>query len=146
MTTGGNGRYGGLDDISLSVATILASLTAIAWVHAAEVILQIFLTFKKYRGLYFWSLLGSSLGVILHGLGNIFKFFEVTKSVMVPVVIITIGWYAMVTGQSLVLYSRLHLLLRDSRKLKWILAMILIDAAILHFPTTTFTLGVRMLL
>jgi hypothetical protein len=51
----------------------------------------------------------------------------------------------MVTGQSLVLYSRLHLLVRDSRKLKWILYMIITDVFLFHIPTTVFTFGVGLI-
>lgn len=50
----------------------------------------------------------------------------------------------MVTGQSLVLYSRLHLIMRDSRKLKWILYMIITDVFLFHIPTTVFTFGVGL--
>ncbi|KAI9765335.1 MAG: hypothetical protein M1839_005520 [Geoglossum umbratile] len=53
-------------------------------------------------------------------------------------VIITIGWYSMVTGQALVLYSRLHIVVRDSRKIRWVLYMIATNATLFHFSTTIF--------
>jgi uncharacterized membrane protein YesL len=71
------------------------------------------------------------------------KFFQVWKNNYVSVTFITIGWYAMVTGQSLVLYSRLHLVVRDTEKIKWVLWMIIIDVFLFHFPTTVLTFGVR---
>jgi hypothetical protein len=40
----------------------------------------------------------------------------------------------MVTGQSLVLYSRLHLIMRGGKKLKWVLIMIIIDGLLCHIP------------
>lgn len=55
-----------------------------------------------------------------------------------------VGWYAMITGQSFVLWSRLHLIVTGPRGeaiiryTKW---MILIDAVILHVPTTVLTFG-----
>ena len=42
----------------------------------------------------------------------------------------------MVTGQSLVLYSRLHLAVRDERVLRAILVMIIVDFCLFQVPTT----------
>ena len=47
----------------------------------------------------------------------------------------------MVTGQAFVLYSRLHLVVRNQRTLRYILWMIIIDAICLHTPTIVFTYG-----
>lgn len=47
----------------------------------------------------------------------------------------------MVTGQSVVLWSRLHLLVEHGRILRWTIWMIIIDAIILHIPTTVLTFG-----
>jgi uncharacterized membrane protein YesL len=70
------------------------------------------------------------------------KFFQVWKNNYVSVAFITIGWYAMVTGQSLVLYSRLHLVVHDKQRIKWVLYMIIIDVFLFHVPTTVLTFGV----
>ena len=47
----------------------------------------------------------------------------------------------MVTGQAFVLYSRLHLVVRNQRTLRYVLWMIIIDAICLHTPTIVFTYG-----
>ncbi len=47
----------------------------------------------------------------------------------------------MVTGQAFVLYSRLHLVVRNQRTLRYVLFMIIIDACALHIPTIIFTYG-----
>ena len=47
----------------------------------------------------------------------------------------------MVTGQAFVLYSRLHLVVRNQRTLRYVLWMILFDACALHIPTIVFTYG-----
>ena len=47
----------------------------------------------------------------------------------------------MVTGQAFVLYSRLHLVVRKSRTLNYILFMIIFDACALHIPTIIMTVG-----
>ena len=120
----------------------IAAFTAVAWYNVAELNVQVFLTFKRRRGLYFWSLLVSSYGCFLHALGFLLKFF-VECNVYISVTIITLGWYAMVTGQAVVLYSRLHLVVREQRVLTGILAMIIINAICFHIPTTVFTYGIN---
>ena len=119
-------------------AMAIAAFTAVAWYNVLELNTQVFLTFKRRRGLYFWSLIISSYGCVLHALGFLLKFF-LTDISYLSVTIITIGWYAMVTGQAVVLYSRLHLVVREQRILSGIRAMIIIDAIVFHIPTTVLT-------
>ena len=47
----------------------------------------------------------------------------------------------MVTGQAFVLYSRLHLVVRNQNTLRYLLWMIIADAICLHTPTIVFTYG-----
>ena len=121
----------------------IAAFTAVAWYNVAELNIQVFLTFKRHRGLYFWSLIVSSYGCLLHALGFLLKFFQLTKNNYLSVTIITVGWYAMVTGQAVVLYSRLHLVVREQRVLRGILAMIIVDAICFHIPTSVLTYGLN---
>ncbi len=62
----------------------------------------LFVTFQQYHGLYFWSLLVASIGIIPYSLGFLIKFFGLldpdTNIGYVAVVLLTVGWYAMVTG------------------------------------------------
>jgi len=44
----------------------------------------------------------------------------------------------MVSGFSVVLYSRLHLVIRNPRVLQLVLAMIITDAFLFHVPTIVF--------
>ena len=119
----------------------IAAFTAVAWYNVAELNIQVFLTFKRHRGLYFWSLLITSYGCVLHALGFLLKFLVPATNIYISITIITIGWYCMVTGQAVVLYSRLHLVVREQRVLRGILAMIIVDAICFHIPTTVLTYG-----
>ena len=47
----------------------------------------------------------------------------------------------MVTGQSIGLYSRLHLVVRRQRTLRLVLTMIIVDGILLHTPTIVLTIG-----
>ncbi|KAL5361494.1 hypothetical protein BJX96DRAFT_152118 [Aspergillus floccosus] len=47
----------------------------------------------------------------------------------------------MVTGQSVVLYSRLHLVTTEARRRRWVLYMIITNFFVLHVPVTILFLG-----
>lgn len=132
------------DTVTREKELTFTALTSLAWFFALEIIFRALWTFKRYKGLYFWSLQASSLGIILHALAFLIKFFEFQANIIGVNVLITIGWWFMVTGQSLVLYSRLHLLTVDNRRLRWVLYMIVTDAILFHIPTTVLTFGVRL--
>lgn len=130
------GSYTGNSD---GVRIAIATFVGVAWYNVIELILLILLTFKRYQGLYFWSMLISSIGILPYSVGYLIKFFNLTSATWVSVTLVTVGWWAMVTGQSFVLYSRLHLVLNDSRILFLVKAMILMNIIILHVPTTVLT-------
>jgi hypothetical protein len=54
---------------------------------------------------------------------------------------IVIGWSGMVTGQSVVLYSRLHLVDRNRVRLRLVLGMIIFNAVICHIPIIVMIYG-----
>ncbi|MCJ1431486.1 hypothetical protein MMC27_000839 [Xylographa pallens] len=140
-TETGNGENGDLIAFNMPTYMAIAAFTAVAWFNVIELNVQVFMTFKRHRGLYFWSLIISSYGCILHALGFLLKFFQLTDNDYLSVTIITIGWYAMVTGQAIVLYSRLHLVVREHKVLRGVLIMIIVDAICFHIPTTVLTYG-----
>ncbi|GIK02472.1 hypothetical protein Aspvir_006528 [Aspergillus viridinutans] len=141
----GDGITGGYTGDSLAMKITMATLAGITWYNAIELIILVFVTFSKYHGTYFWSLLiASSIGLLPYSTGFLLKFFQLTDQTWLSVTFITVGWWCMVTGQSIVLYSRLHLVLRNPRILRRVLTMILVDAVIFHVPTTVLTYGSNM--
>ncbi|PYH87864.1 integral membrane protein [Aspergillus ellipticus CBS 707.79] len=139
-----------LDGISGEIASngdifkgALLFFMAISCYNVLELIILILSTFRRWKGLYFWSLLLSGcLGVIPYTLGFLLKFFTPADSTL-SVTVLTVGWWVMVTGQAVVLYSRLHLVIcgDDDRVLRWVLYMILANVVLLHVPTTVLTYG-----
>jgi hypothetical protein len=137
-----DGIVGSYTGNSFALQAFIASLLGLALYNALELIVLVFSIFHAYTGLYFWSLLIASLfGVIPDAIGLLLKYFDLAP-IWIPVTLSTWGWATMVTGQSLVLYSRLHLILRDERILRGILAMIIIDAIILQVPQIIASYGV----
>ncbi|KAJ5550271.1 hypothetical protein N7535_001789 [Penicillium sp. DV-2018c] len=124
---------------NVAVRMLMIVFTSIALYNAVELLILLFLTFKSYRGLYFWALLLSVvLGVIPHAIGYLLEPFSLAP-VWVSLTISTIGFYVMVPGQSVVLYSRLHLVVQNNKVLRFVLWLIIIDAVILLIPTTVLT-------
>ena len=136
-----DGIIGGVKT-TLAKAMIDSAFTAIAWYNVIGLNVIIWMTLKRRKGLYFYSLLVSTWGIAVYSLASVLKFYQVWQNDYLSVTFITIGWYAMVTGQSLVQYSRLHLVFHDRHKVKWVFWMIIINIFLFHVPTTVMLYGV----
>jgi len=142
----GLGITGGYEGDSLALEVIIAFFLGLSMYNVVELLILIFGTFNKFKGLYFWSLVISSLGIIPYSLGFIFKYFSILKGggKWFSVFLLSIGWYPMVTGQAIVLWSRLHLIVTGETGDKILLYtkwMIIVNAIVLHIPTTVLTCG-----
>ncbi|KAF7596920.1 hypothetical protein BBP40_011965 [Aspergillus hancockii] len=120
---------------------VVAAFAAITWYSSVELVVLCLSTFKRYRGCYFWSLLIASASLTPHALGFIFFIFPLGVSPYIAVTLIILSWYCMVTGHSLILWSRLHLVLHMPKVLFAILILIIIDAILFHVPTTVLLYG-----
>ncbi|OAP62288.1 hypothetical protein AYL99_04491 [Fonsecaea erecta] len=120
---------------------LIAGFCAVSLWMTVELTLQVLFTFRRHKGLYFWSLLICTWGVALHVLGLILKLFNESNWI-VSSVIFKIGWVGNVTGFSLVLYSRLNLVVHDRRIRRAVLTMIITDAFLLHTPIIIFDFGI----
>lgn len=121
--------------------SLLVAMLTLAIYMSILVDIKALTTFKRRNTLYFWSLLITSWGIISHSLGIILKWFVGSCPWQVNTAFASFGWWGMVTGQSLVLYSRLHLVVRDPRVLRAVLIMIIVDFCIFQVPTTIQTFG-----
>lgn len=131
----------GAISVSTPVAMVIAGFFAVSFYNFVYINIKIFLTFKQRRGLYFWSLIVASWGIPVHATGFLLKFFELGGPKLMALVFIIGGWYCMVTGQSMVLYSRLHLVEPDIKQLRWVLIMIIVDFFLLHIGMTVVFFG-----
>jgi len=104
-----------------------------------ELIVLVYVTFKRRRGLYFWSIIITALGFVLQIAGFLLKFFENKWPRVLVNIIFTIGRVSNVTGFSIVLWSRLHLLVHNRYYiLQTILAIIIFNSIAMHMPTIIF--------
>jgi hypothetical protein len=114
--------------------------SALSLYNGLELLVLIFTTFRKWRGLYFWSLTVATLGIFPYCLGFIARYFT-NGPPAVGMAIDSVGWVMLITGQSVVLYSRLHLVLDDVRILRGVKWMIIWNAVTLHSLTTVVFFG-----
>ncbi|GAP83794.1 putative integral membrane protein [Rosellinia necatrix] len=124
-----------IDKISLPIAMLIGGFFAIAIYNSIEIYISIFRRFPRRRGLYFWSMVCANTGIPVLSIFSLLRYFNITAPgpTSVPV---DIGWWLMVTGQSFVLYSRLHLVVGDSRKLRWLLCMIFAVCLFIQLPSS----------
>jgi hypothetical protein len=138
------GFSGAIQDASPALSMTMAAFAGVAIYNSVELLYLIFASFKRRSGLYFWSLSLSTLGIPAYVLGMTLKYFGVAKSILeieICMVFVIVGWCMMVTGQSVVLYSRLHLVVHNRKLLRWILGMIIADAFICHVPIAVLSLA-----
>ncbi len=129
---------------SLAVIVVDSAFAGITWYICLSLLIRIWLLFTRYNSLYFWSLLIASFATFLQPTCFLLKDFQVGNINFIEA-IATLSWYGMVTGQAVVLYSRLHLVVQERRKVKWVLWMICFNFVVLHLPTTVLTNLVRNL-
>lgn len=127
-------------NVSRATAMVIAGLLALSCYNVIEITISIFTTFKFRRGLYFWSMLIATFGILLHAISVFLRYFALAPNFPMCV-LICIGWYAMVNGQSVVLFSRLHLVTTYDRYSCWMLYMIIFNFCVLQIPTTILFLG-----
>jgi hypothetical protein len=71
------GLVHGLENHSFEVKATVAVFLAIALFNSLELVILVCWTFHQRRGLYFWSLLLSSLAIILYGAGSILHYYTI---------------------------------------------------------------------
>ncbi|KAJ5556732.1 hypothetical protein N7494_000647 [Penicillium frequentans] len=119
---------------------IVISMLATAIYNALETVLITFDFVKNYRVLYFWSMQASCWGILVHAVSAIIC-CTFQQSTLPTSILFIVGWYAMVTGQAVVCYSRLRLVVLDTSRVRWVLRMIVVNACILYVPMTVLFFG-----
>ncbi|KAL2823716.1 hypothetical protein BDW59DRAFT_180569 [Aspergillus cavernicola] len=128
-------------DIDPDVATYLAvSFLAIAAYNTLVLLIWIFNFFKRWRGLYFWSILSGTISIAGFMIITILSRFQKAPSVVTGIGIALL-YPCLLTSQILVLYSRLHLITTQGPILRFVLWAIIITSCILLLPFTIILIG-----
>ncbi|KAJ6088647.1 hypothetical protein N7486_009908 [Penicillium sp. IBT 16267x] len=130
----------GSGDVARGIAVVV--FMAIALYNALELSVLIPLSFKRYHSLYFWALLISAvLGVIPATIGPSLQLFNLGP-LWLSLTLSNIGFVCMVPNQSVVLYSRLHLVSQNLmvlRMVKWLVifgGFVVIPAIITNYGSS----------
>ncbi|KZL82544.1 integral membrane protein [Colletotrichum incanum] len=123
----------GAVDLTRSESMAIAALATTGIYSAVEIYILVFTTFRQRRGRYFWSMIVANSGIFVHAIVSLARFLA-RSSTFVPGAFALVAWCAMVTGQSVVLWSRLHLVVYSRNWIRMVLAMIVTNACALHVP------------
>lgn len=121
--------------------TIVECFLAVAFYNVIELNVIIYSSFPRRTGLYFWSFVVATWGIAVYSVGFLTKDLSFIRNGFIYGTFIVVGWVCMVTGQSMVLFSRMHLLVRDKRILRTTLVCIVVNAIIAHVPTSVVLYG-----
>ncbi|KAK6223610.1 integral membrane protein [Colletotrichum tabaci] len=127
----------GTISVSQVQAMVMIAFAATAYYNTIEIFFSIFTTFKRRRGRYFWSMIVANAGINVNVIAFVLRYFGYYhEAVFASSIIIPLAWYSMVTGQAIVLWSRLHLVVHSQRQIRLVLAMIVFNAVTMHIPET----------
>ncbi|KAF4445710.1 hypothetical protein F53441_10584 [Fusarium austroafricanum] len=129
-----NGRY-------TPEAMIVITCATISLYNGIELLLLILTSSRRHNDLYSWSLAVASLGVLPYATGWLVRYFDVIGDIA-DMIINDIGWILLTTGQALVLYSRLDLLVKSITVLKIAKWMIVANAIIWHSTVTVLLFAI----
>ncbi|KAF7593900.1 hypothetical protein BBP40_010602 [Aspergillus hancockii] len=121
---------------------IVSAFAAVVWYNAIELVVLCLITFKQYQGYYFWSLLITSINLIPYCLSDMLFFYQWGSSRYISVTLGFISSCCVLTGHSLVLWSRLHLVLQSPKLLQILFRIIIIDAILFLVPTAVLNYAV----
>ncbi|KAK1979898.1 integral membrane protein [Colletotrichum cereale] len=127
----------GTISVSQVQAMVMVAFAATAYYNTIETFFSIFTTFKRRQGRYFWSMVVANTGININVIAFVLRYFGYYhEAVLASSIIIPFAWYFMVTGQAIVLWSRLHLVVHSQRKIRLVLSMIIFNAVTMHIPET----------
>ncbi|KAL4879225.1 hypothetical protein BJY04DRAFT_208779 [Aspergillus karnatakaensis] len=134
------GLVHGLEYANFQDKAIVTVFLTVALFNSLELVVLVCWTFRRYQGLYFWSLLISSLGIIPYTVGSILHYYNVGP-LPVGLPISYIGFLTIVPPQSFVLYSRLFLVFYNERVLRHLLDVIITVSVVLGILNTVMLFG-----
>ncbi|KAK9420543.1 putative Integral membrane protein [Seiridium unicorne] len=133
------GEHAIFADLKTSIPILVFG--SIALYNVVELNYMIIGTFRRRKSLYFWSLIVATWGIALNAVGYLLEHLKLIQAAQLYSTLICVGWVCMVTGQSVVLYSRLHLVMADDRRRRAVLYMIIFDAIAMHIPVIVLVYG-----
>ncbi|KAI8627449.1 hypothetical protein F5Y19DRAFT_487033 [Xylariaceae sp. FL1651] len=89
----------------MATDNVIETFFAVAFYNVVELTFIIFVSFKRWSGLYFRSFLVSSRGIAFYGVGFLIRDLELSKNSILYVTLIVISWCAMVTVLDMIIVN-----------------------------------------
>jgi hypothetical protein len=122
----------------LPSAMAAAAFSGIGWFLALEVTIRLAARFTR-RSLYFYACLCCSWGIITHLVAITLIDWRIWDT-YANIVVIHLSWCTYVISQSIVLYSRLNLVLKQQELSRYVLWMIMFNSVVFGLGTVVFGL------
>ncbi|KAF2730070.1 hypothetical protein EJ04DRAFT_397684, partial [Polyplosphaeria fusca] len=111
---------------------IFIAFASVAIWSSIPLTIRLFTTLKRRRSLYFYSILTCTWGLSIHQIGYLIQGLAPNAPWVLALILSQLGWIWMVTGFSVVLYSRLKIILEHRKLRNAILAMIVFNGVVWH--------------
>jgi hypothetical protein len=100
-----------------------------------EILILAYRTFQRHKSVYFWSIIVTTSGIHIYTTAVILTYFGISHSRELTLALLNIGWICMISGFSMVLWSRLHLIISNKRFLTATLCIIFFNGIATHSIT-----------
>lgn len=116
---------------------------AVAIWSTLSLTIRLLTTLKKRSGIYFYSVLIAAWGLTIRQVGNFIQFYAPRCPWQIGFTMQQLGWVGMISGFSMVLYSRLTIILESHKTRRAVLGMIVFNAFVWHTVMITVLSGMR---
>jgi hypothetical protein len=123
------------------VYSIIASLAAVSYWVAIDIFFRACFAFKRQNGTYFWSIAYTTVGIVMYNTATLLRNFTVKPQKTMLQLLLNLGWGSISAGFSFVLWSRLHLVINNTKFLKVTLVIIIANAIIWNALAIGIALG-----
>ena len=128
-------KVGQVNETDTLLVYFITAVIAVALYNSIETVVVIFIVFKIYGGVYFWSLLEAYFGLFMMTFGYFTYFYNFDLNLFGQSVPTIVGWSIFMVAQSIVLWSRLHLVVQNRIIICGVVIMIICTAIFLLIPT-----------
>jgi len=125
----------GRDIPPLGQVLVLGALMGITWMCIFQVVVIGYTTFKRFSGLYFWSIFVATIAMTVWTLGVVLYHFILGNThVWIPTVLITAGYLIFLPSKFLFILSRLHLLQPNPGMARFIKSVLILEYLCVEVP------------
>jgi hypothetical protein len=126
-------------------ALMTAGFVALGLGCGFEMLVLVGATFRRWSGLYFWSLIVAALSMISFSIGNILYYWVLKDSCPGITLLFRVpGYLLYVPSEFLVLYSRLHLVQTKETAMRVILSAVIAEWVFVEIPLALLTIGATL--